>query len=114
MAARGKEHDRHPGVVSATQVLEALVSAVPIEAAMIMEPATADQCALPGILRSGPSSAGCWLMAASMANLRGSSGIDSSTPHVTRTPPITIATGEQRLYANILLQIGVVFPQPQA
>jgi hypothetical protein len=53
-------------------------------------------------------------MAASMANLRGSSGIDSSTPHVTRTPPITIATGEQRLYANILLQIGVVFPQPQA
>ena len=24
---------------------------------------------------------------------------------------VTIATGEQRLYANLLLQIGVVFPE---
>ncbi len=99
-----------PGVASATQVLEALVSAVPFEAATVMEPVKSGPYALeqdPGIwveFRRILSAGGAELPLERLERQRffaAGRGTDVC---------LTIATGEQRLYANLLVQIGVVFP----
>ena len=89
-----------PGLLNATQVLQVIADAIPVEAAEVM--ATADGStppiwaefreALPGLtLKSLERFA--FYEAASIENVA-----------------LVIATGEQRIYANILLTIGVVPP----
>jgi L-fucose mutarotase len=102
-----------PGKVSATEVLEALVSAVPIEAATIMQPVTSG----PYALKEEPAIWG------SFRRILDDAGVDVVFDRLERfaffdaakddNVILTIATGEQRLYANLLLQIGVVFPEPE-
>ncbi len=99
-----------PGLVSATDVLKAIVSAVPIEAATIMRPVSSG----PYALREDPP---IW---ADFRSILDSEEIDVPLEKLERfeffdaakddNMILTIATGEQRLYANLLLQIGVVFP----
>ena len=98
-----------PGLVSSTQVLEALVSAIPIEAAEVMQFATSGPYALetePDIwadFRSvlvGAGAEGVKLEAIGRLEFYDAAG----SPDVA----LTIATGEQRIYGNLLLTIGVV------
>ena len=99
-----------PGIVAATDVLEAIVSAVPVEAATIMQPVSSG----PYSLSEDPP---IW---ADFRRILDRAGIDAPLDKLERFPffdaakdenvVLTIATGEQRLYANLLLQIGVVFP----
>lgn len=99
-----------PGMVSATDVLEAIVSAVPIEAATIMQPVTSG----PYALTEDPPIWG------DFRRILDASDIDVEMEKLERfdffdaakddNVVMTVATGEQRLYANLLLQIGVVFP----
>jgi L-fucose mutarotase len=99
-----------PGLINATQALEAIVSAVPIEEATVMQPVASGPYALP----DEPS---IW---SDFQRILKESGSDVSLKKLERfaffdaakddNVALTIATGEQRLYANLLLQIGVVFP----
>jgi L-fucose mutarotase len=99
-----------PGLINTTQALEAIVSAVPIEEATVMQPVASGPYALP----SEPS---IW---SDFQRILKESGSDVSLKKLERfaffdaakdeNVALTIATGEQRLYANLLLQIGVVFP----
>jgi L-fucose mutarotase len=89
-----------PGQLTVTDVLAVLADAIPIEAAHVMGPDNGDE---PGIY----------------ADFR---GLLPETPlqrlgrfefyDMARGPDLAlaIATGEQRIYANILLTIGVVMP----
>jgi L-fucose mutarotase len=99
-----------PGVITCTQALEALLSAVPIEAAAGMQYATTG----PYALKEDPP---IWsdfrrLLAAS------SSGVELTTIErfafydAAGAPDValTIQTADQRIYANLLLTIGVVKP----
>jgi L-fucose mutarotase len=100
-----------PGVVSVTQVLEALVDAIPIEAATVMVPADGSE---PGVFDDFRRI----LARASTAPGTGPERLDltkvdrfafydaASEPDVA----VVVATAEQRLYANLLLTIGVVDP----
>lgn len=87
-----------PGLVSVTDILEPLVTAIPVEAAHVMQPADGSE---PGIF----------------AEFR------ALLPGMTLEPVerfafydlgrgsdvgLVIATGEARIYANLLLTIGVV------
>ena len=100
-----------PGVVSATQALDALVTAIPIEHAAVM-----------GTLKTGPyaltEDPPIWDdFAAILARVDGPSALERverfsfyervGEPSVA----LVIATAEQRVYANLLLTIGVVLPE---
>jgi len=99
-----------PGLVSCTDVLETLVTAVPIEGAAVME-----------TLKEGPyamtEDPPIWAQFRTILAGAGYAGDlepierfrfydEAGTPDVA----LTIATGEQRIYANLLLTIGVVMP----
>ena len=93
-----------PGTVTVTEVLRSIVSATPIEAAKVMQ--TADGSEPPvfsefrSLLPDGVD----------IEPLERFSFYDAAgSPNVC----LVIATGEQRIYANILLTIGVV-PPPAA
>ncbi|GAB4436347.1 MAG: RbsD/FucU family protein [Anaerolineae bacterium] len=90
-----------PGVVTVTQALEAVLSAVPVEAAQVM--ATADG-----------STPGIWaefrqlMPGIALEPLERFAFYDAARdPNVA----LVIATAEQRIYANILLTIGVIPPE---
>ncbi len=99
-----------PGIVSCTQVLEALVSAVPIEAAAVM-----------ATLKTGPyamtDDPPIW---ADFQQILAGAGYEGQLEQIerfafyeaagTEDVALTIATAEQRIYANLLLTIGVVMP----
>jgi L-fucose mutarotase len=97
-----------PGVVSGAQALAALVSAVPIEAAAVMQYATTGPYALAGdppiwedyarILRSGG-------FAGTVERIERFEFYQAAG---TADVVLTIATAEQRIFANLLLTIGVV------
>jgi L-fucose mutarotase len=99
-----------PGLVDCVQVLRALVSAIPIEAAAVMQYATTG----PYALTSEPE---IW---ADFRTVLQQAGYQRPLDSIERfafyeaagTPDValTIATGEQRIYANLLLTIGVVMP----
>lgn len=87
-----------PGLLSATQVLEVLVSAIPVEAAHVMVPPDGAEPPIFSEFRS--------FLPDIELEKHGrfefydlARGSDVS---------LVIATGEQRIYANILLTIGVV------
>lgn len=99
-----------PGVVSVTDVLAALVSAVPIESAEVMQYATTG----PYALSDDPP---IW---AEFRKILRRVGFDGALSPVERFAfyaaagsddvALTIATADQRIYANLLLTIGVVLP----
>src|SRR5688572_31267460 len=99
-----------PGQVSVTDVLRVLVGAIPIEAAAVME-----------TLKTGPyamkDDPPIWN---EFRQILKGAGVDAALDRIerfafydaagTRDVCLTIATGEQRIYANLLLTIGVVKP----
>lgn len=99
-----------PGLASCTDVLESLLTAVPIEGAAVME-----------TLKEGPYAMNedppIW---ADFRKLLGGTGYAGDLELIERfrfydeagtsDVALTIATGEQRIYANLLLTIGVVMP----
>ncbi|HEX3658481.1 MAG TPA: RbsD/FucU family protein [Pirellulales bacterium] len=96
-----------PGVVSCAQVLAALVSAVPIEAAYTMQPETSGPYVIPG----DPP---VW---ADYARVFSDAGLAVKLEPIEKwefykhvnTPDhvLTIQTADQQRYANLLLAIGV-------
>jgi L-fucose mutarotase len=99
-----------PGLVDCVQVLEALVTAIPVEEAAVMQYATSG----PYALKEEPE---IWARFRSSLERAGFTNPlktierfafydEAGTPDVA----LTIATGEQRIYANLLLTIGVVMP----
>jgi L-fucose mutarotase len=101
-----------PGQVLVTDVLRALLSTIPVERAEVMDYA-----------RSGPYALGgdppIW---GEFRQLLREAGEDMELEKIERfkfydtagTPDVclTVATGDQRIYANLLLTIGVVKPAP--
>ncbi len=88
-----------PGQVNATDVLRALITAIPIEAAEVMQPPTGEppifaefRELLPGL---------------ELKKLGRFEFYDAAREKDTA---LVIATGEERIYANLLLTIGVVMP----
>src|SRR5262249_8715037 len=99
-----------PGLVSVTDVLSALAEAVPFEAAAVME-----------TLKEGPyamlEEPPIWREFREILNSYDSSSelqeIERHTFYKIVAEPATclvVATGDQKLYANLLLTIGVVKP----
>jgi L-fucose mutarotase len=100
-----------PGLINATDALEAIVSAVPIEAAAVM-----------GYARQGPYALSedppIW---ADFRRILAGAGYREPMQLIERFDfyragaedrvALTIATAEQRIYANILLTLGVVMPR---
>jgi L-fucose mutarotase len=89
-----------PGLLTATDVLSVLVDAIPIEAAHVMVPDADEEPPIFGEFRSILSNMELYI-------LRRFEFYDAA-----RSPDLAlvIATGERRIYANILLTIGVVSP----
>jgi L-fucose mutarotase len=88
-----------PGLVTVTDVLKVLVDAIPIEAAEVMQPPTWEppvfsefRDLLPGL------------------ELKPLGRFEFYDTARERDVTLVIATGEQRVYANLLLTIGVVMP----
>ncbi len=100
-----------PGIVSATDVLAALVSAIPIEAAAVMATATEG----PYAMAEDPPIWG------EFRHILAARGFTDPLERIERfafyeaglgrDTALTIATGERRIYANLLLTIGVIEPE---
>lgn len=91
-----------PGVTTVTEVLEAILSAIPLEAAAVMLPADGSE---PPIFQEFRD-----IIAASGDKVD-LDGLERFEFYDTASAPdvgLGILTGEQRIYANILLTIGVV------
>ncbi len=90
-----------PGLVTATDVLRVLVDAIPIEAAHVMGPDSGEE---PGIFAEFRQ----MLPGTPLQRLGRYQFYDMA-----RGPDLALAieTGEQRIYANVLLTIGVVMPE---
>jgi L-fucose mutarotase len=100
-----------PGVVSCTQILEALVSAAPIEAAEVMAYyregpyALAEDPPIWSEFRGILSQAG---QPAELQELERFAFYEAAAqPDVC----LTIVSADQRVYANLLLTIGVILPE---
>jgi L-fucose mutarotase len=89
-----------PGMLTATDVLSVLVDAIPVEAAHVMVPDIGEEPPIFGEFR-------LLLGGIELYILRRFEFYDAA-----RGPDVAlvIATGERRIYANILLTIGVVPP----
>ncbi len=90
-----------PGLLTATDVLRVLATAIPIEAAHVMLPADGSE---PPIFAEFRRSLPAGMTLQSLDRFAFYAA--SCQPNVC----LVIATGEQRVYANILLTIGVVPP----
>ncbi|MFN8418525.1 MAG: RbsD/FucU family protein [Anaerolineae bacterium] len=89
-----------PGLLTVTQVLEVLTSAIPIESAHVMTPDDgSDQSIFAEFRRLLPDLELTKHMRFPFYDLARKSDVS-----------LVIATGEQRVYANLLLTIGVVPP----
>jgi L-fucose mutarotase len=88
-----------PGMLSVTDVLGVLVHAIPIEAAEVMVPAEGPEPPIFTEFRE--------LLDVELGALGRQPFYDAaSSPDVA----VVVATGESRIYANLLLTIGVVAP----
>lgn len=89
-----------PGLLMATEVLEVLLTAIPVEDAAVMEPDSGPEPSIfkefRQLLPEIPLS-----MFSRFEFYEEASGPDTC---------LQIVTGEQRLYSNVLLTIGVVAP----
>jgi L-fucose mutarotase len=90
-----------PGLVGAADVLETLVTAVPIESAMVMVPPQSPE---PEIHRTFKG------MLPAGVTLERKDRMEFYEEAKSPDTALVIATGEQRVFANILLVIGVVKP----
>jgi len=90
-----------PGLLTVTDVLRVLVEAVPVEAAEVMQPASGDEPSIFTDFRS------ILPQGVDLKRLGRFEFYDVAREHDTT---LVIATGEQRIYANILLTVGVVMP----
>ncbi len=88
-----------PGLVTVTDVLKVLIEAIPVEAAAVMQPPDWEppifsefRGLLPGL------------------ELKPLGRFEFYETAREREVALVIATGEQRIYANLLLTIGVVMP----
>ncbi|MBN2309500.1 MAG: RbsD/FucU family protein [Candidatus Hydrogenedentes bacterium] len=89
-----------PGIPTVTQVLEALLSAIPVEDAAVMEPDSGEEPAIFDEFRSLIPELELTKFSR-FEFYEEASGPDTC---------LQIVTAEQRIYANLLLTIGVVFP----
>jgi len=99
-----------PGLVTVTDVLKVLVRAIPIEKAEVMDYAKTG----PYALEEDPP---IWNEFRAVLKENGASGDLVKVERFafydaagTKDVCLTVATGEQRIYANLLLTIGVVRP----
>jgi len=90
-----------PGVLDAVQVLKVLAAAIPIEAAEVMMPAEGPE---PAIFADFRKVLGSGLKLQPLGRFQ---FYDAARD---RNTSLVVATGEQRIYANILLTVGVVPP----
>jgi L-fucose mutarotase len=88
-----------PGVVNAIQTLEAVASAIPIEAAEVMTPGSGAE---PGIFAEFRRVLGPDIELETLGRYEFYDAAESTDTC------LQIVTAEQRLYANLLLTIGVV------
>ena len=90
-----------PGLVTVTDVLRVLVGAIPIEAAEVMVPESGEE---PTIFKDFRSILPKDLTLKKLGRFEFyDAARDSDTA-------LVVSTGEQRIYANLLLTIGVVMP----
>ncbi len=89
-----------PGLVTATDVLKVLVEAIPIEAAEVMLPATGPEPTIFAEFRD-------LLPGLDLKPLGRFEFYDAARE---RDVMLVVGTGEQRIYANLMLTIGVVMP----
>ncbi len=89
-----------PGLVDASEVLRALAGAIPVEAAQVMATADGSEPAIWAEFRD-------LLPGLPLEPLERFAFYDAAS---TSDAALVIATGEQRIYANLLLTIGVVPP----
>jgi L-fucose mutarotase len=106
IATRSNARARHvflnlePGKLTVTEVLEVIAAAIPVEAVYVMGPDDESEPSVFGDFRRQiPNHALTRLGRFDFYDM--ASGPDCA---------LAIATGEQRLYANILITIGVVHP----
>lgn len=99
-----------PGLVGCTDVLSALCSVITVESALVMSPPACGDYAVsrPGIWDRfqeilTDASNGCSLTSVGRFTFYDCCRSDDVT--------LVIATGEQRIFANLLLTIGVVSPE---
>jgi L-fucose mutarotase len=92
-----------PGLVTVDDVLAPVLAAVPIEAAHVMRPHDGPEPAVFGIYRAllGPS-----------VPLQPLGRIDFYAICREQDLAVCVATGDERLYANILLTVGYITPLP--
>ncbi len=89
-----------PGIPTVTEVLDVLLSAIPVEDAAVMDPETGPEPSIFAQFRG-------LLPGTELTRLgRFEFYEDASGPDTC----LQIVTGDQRLYANLLLTIGVVAP----
>ncbi len=89
-----------PGLVTVTDVLKILVEAIPIEAAEVMQPASGPEPSIFAEFRD-------LLPGLDLKPLGRFEFYDTARECDVM---LVITTGEQRIYANLLLTIGVVMP----
>ncbi len=90
-----------PGFVTVTDVLRVLVDSIPIEAAQVMQPAAADEPPIFSEFRQ---------LLPKEITLKPLGRFEFYDAAREPDTALVIATGEQRIYANLLLTIGVVMP----
>ncbi|MFN8531384.1 MAG: RbsD/FucU family protein [Anaerolineae bacterium] len=87
-----------PGLLTVPDVLKVLITAIPVEAAFVMDSQSAQEPAILGEFRQ-------LLPELELQKLERFAFYDAAR---SRDVALVVATGEQRVYANILLTIGVV------
>ena len=92
-----------PGIVSCTQILAALVSAIPVAAASVMDPG--GDAVQPEIWQEFTANLNPAAPSVELARLERFAFYASASDD---DGALTIASGEQRIYANLLLTSGVV------
>ena len=91
-----------PGIPKCTDVLEALLDSIPVEAAEVMMPDTGDR---PPIFKEFET------LLPEGLKLEGRERFEFYDIARGQNTALVIATAEQRIYANLLLTIGVVPPK---
>ncbi len=97
-----------PGLLTVTQVLDALVNIIPIEDAAVMLPNRTGPYAMKKDPPIFDEFRRIFLAAGIDVKLRGLERFKFYDQAASPDVCLTIATGEQRIYANLLLTIGVV------
>jgi L-fucose mutarotase len=100
-AARRVYLNLAPGLLTVTDVLRILVGAIPVEAAEVMQPGSGDEPSIFADFRN---------ILPQGVDLKRLGRFEFYDVARERDTALVIATGEQRIYANILLTIGVVMP----